>query len=281
MSANLTMTCAQPQTASAPPTQAFTYEEIEKMSTDELLLAYKRTGDQTLKWPLILRYEGMIKNVALQVRGVYSGFAQVEDIVSEGILALMSSIDKFDPDKGVKFETYVSKRIRGMVIDLARRQDWTPRSVRRRSREIDTAINALYTESGRFPTDAEVAAHLGVTEAKYQEDLANISLCNVMSLDTLFESQGQGGGSGGLPGADMSQQPEYILQEQEMHEILTAAIASLRESEQTVLSLYYQKNLNMKEIAYVMGVSQPRVSQIHTKAIQQLRIYMQQYLNNG
>lgn len=268
-------------TALASQEQALTESQIEALGTDELLTLYKSTGRSELKWPLVLRYRGMIKSIALQIRGVYSHFAQVDDVIDEGVLTLLDAVDKFDPEKGVKFETYVAKRIRGMVIDLARRQDWTPRSVRRRSREIDTAINALYTESGRFPTDAEVAAHLGVTEAKYQEDLANISLCNVMSLDTLFESQGQGGGSGGLPGADMSQQPEYILQEQEMHEILTAAIASLRESEQTVLSLYYQKNLNMKEIAYVMGVSQPRVSQIHTKAIQQLRIYMQQYLNNG
>lgn len=278
MSANLTMTCAQPQTASAPPTQAFTYEEIEKMSTDELLLAYKRTGDQTLKWPLILRYEGMIKNVALQVRGVYSGFAQVEDIVSEGILALMSSIDKFDPDKGVKFETYVSKRIRGMVIDLARRQDWLPRNVRRRAREIDQASAELYHSLGRFPTDAETAARLGITQAKYQKDMTSLALCNILSLDALFEERESGGGRLEVASEDMEGQPEAVLQEQELQSKLAEGISSLRNNEQIVLSLYYEKSLNMKEIAQVMGVSEPRISQLHARAIQKLKLFMGNYM---
>ena len=97
----------------------YTEAEIEAMETPDLLALYKRTGDEALKWPLVLRYEGLIKSAALQIRGVYSSFAQVDDIVSEGILTLLSSIDKFDLDKGIKFETYVAKRIRGMVIDLS------------------------------------------------------------------------------------------------------------------------------------------------------------------
>ena len=140
--------------------QRYTQDEIEGMSTQELLSAYKQSGDEELKWPLVLRYEGLIKSAALQIRGVYSSFAQVDDIVSEGILTLLSSIDKFDPDKGIKFETYVAKRIRGMVIDLARKQDWLPRNIRQRAKEIDTAVSSLAKELGRFPTDHEVAGHL-------------------------------------------------------------------------------------------------------------------------
>ncbi len=108
--------------AASTESRVYTEAEIERMSTEALLAQYKSTGDEQLKWPLVMRYEGLIKNAALQIRGVYSSFAQVDDIVSEGILTLLSSIDKFDPDKGIKFETYVSKRIRGMVIDLARKQ---------------------------------------------------------------------------------------------------------------------------------------------------------------
>ena len=107
--------------AAARREQGYTEEEIAQMSTEELLLTYKTTGDVNLKWPLVMRYEGLIKNAALQIKGVYSSFAQVDDIVSEGILTLLGSIDKFDPEKGIKFETYVSKRIRGMVVDLAHR----------------------------------------------------------------------------------------------------------------------------------------------------------------
>ena len=119
----------------------YTEAEIEAMATADLLALYKQTGDEELKWPLVLRYEGLIKSAALQIRGVYSSFAQVDDIVSEGILTLLSSIDKFDPEKGIKFETYVAKRIRGMVIDLARKQDWLPRNIRQRAKEIDSAVS--------------------------------------------------------------------------------------------------------------------------------------------
>ena len=117
----------------------YTQAELDRMSKEDLLLLYKSTGCQELKWPLVLRYVGLVKSIALQVRGVYSGFAQVDDIINEGVLALVGSVDKFDPDKGIKFETFVSKRIRGAVIDLARRQDWVPRSVRRKAREIEQA----------------------------------------------------------------------------------------------------------------------------------------------
>ena len=121
-------------------------EELDALTTEELFQTYKRTGSEELKWPLVMRYMGLVKTIALQVRGVYSSFAQVDDIVNEGLLTLAGAVDKFDPDKGIKFETYVSKRIRGAVIDLARRQDWVPRSVRRKARDIDQASSELFSE---------------------------------------------------------------------------------------------------------------------------------------
>ena len=132
----------------------YSEREIGEMDTQELLRLYKETGDESLKWPLVLRYEGLIKNAAMQIRGVYSSFAQIDDIINEGIITLLGAIDKFDPDKGVKFETYVSKRIRGMVIDLARKQDWIPRNVRKRAKEIDLAsaeLSASLGPGGRGP----------------------------------------------------------------------------------------------------------------------------------
>lgn len=262
-------------------TGPYTEAEIEAMETNDLLMAYKRTGHEELKWPLVLRYRELVKRIALQIRGIFSSFTQLDDIIDEGILTLLDAVDKFDPDKGIKFETYITKRIRGMIIDLARRQDWTPRSVRRKAREIDEATRELYGMLGRFPTDLEVAKKLGIPEAKYQEDLVHISLCNVMSLEALFDGQSQNSSSTGLPCDDAELQPEHLLQEQELHITLADGIRSLRDNEQLVLSLYYQKNLNMKEIAQVMGVSEPRISQIHSKAIQRLRLYMEQYMKNG
>lgn len=260
--------------------QGFTQQEMEEMSTPELLNTYKRTGDMQLKWALVLRYEGLIKSAAFQVRGIYSSFAQVDDIVNEGILTLLSAIDKFDPDKGIKFETYVSKRIRGMVIDLARKQDWLPRSVRQRAKEIDMAVSQLSSQLGRFPTEGEIAQQLGVAPEKYQKDAASVALSNVLSLDALMDARDMDGHSFEVPSADSRGQPETVLQDQELQQMLAAGIRTLRENEQIVLSLYYEKNLHMKEIAQVMEVSEPRISQIHARAIQKLRDYMSAYMND-
>ena len=266
--------------ASKEEKRTWSPEEVDAMSAEELFQAYKRTGDQDLKWPLVMRYTGLVKTIALQVRGVYSSFAQVDDIVNEGLLTLAGAVDKFDPEKGIKFETYVSKRIRGAVIDLARRQDWVPRSVRRKARDIDQASNELFSELGRYPTDQEMASRLGVSQDQYQEDLANSSMCNVLSLDAIFEDREENGGAE-LPDGSQDSRPEDSMLRQELLETLTKAITSLRENEQMVISLYYQKNLSMKEIAQVMEVSEPRISQLHSRAIQKLKLYMNQYMTGG
>lgn len=255
--------------------------DIDAMSNEELLVAYKKSGDERYKWPLVLRYKGLIKSAALQIRGVYNHLAQVDDIVSEGILTLVSAIDRYDPEKGVKFETFIAKRIRGMVIDVARKQDWLPRSLRKRTREIDEAVNELYTELGRAPTDAEVAQYLGITVEKYNKEVAGVALGNVLSLDALIDMREQDNGWFEMPARDLREQPEAVFQEREMKEVLAAGISSLRKNEQIVLSLYYEKNLHMKEIAQVMDISAPRVSQIHTRAIEKLREQMQAYMNGA
>lgn len=258
----------------------YTEAEIEAMPTDDLLALYKQTRDEELKWPLVLRYEGLIKSAALQIRGVYSSFAQVDDIVSEGIFTLLSALDKFDPDKGIKFETYVAKRIRGMVIDLARKQDWLPRNIRQRAKEIDTAVSHLANELGRFPTDHEVAGHLGIPTDKYQKEAARVALSNTLSLDALMDARDMEGYRFEVSTEDPTVQPEAVLEDQELQETLASGIAALQKNEQIVLSLYYEKNLHMKEIAQVMGVSEPRISQIHSRAIQKLREHMGTYMNS-
>ena len=258
----------------------FTEQEIDAMETHDLLRLYKETGNESLKWPLVLRYEGLIKSAALQIRGVYSSFAQIDDIINEGILTLLSAVDKYDISKGVKFETYVSKRIRGMVIDLARKQDWMPRNVRQRAKEIDSAAGELSSVLGRYPTDMEIADYLGVTQERYQKDTANIALSNVLSLDVLMDSRETDGYQVEVPSSDAAGQPELVLQEREMQRALADGISALRPNEQIVLSLYYEKNLHLKEIAQVMELSEPRISQIHTRALQKLRAHMEAYIND-
>ncbi len=197
--------------------------------------------------------------------------------MNEGIITLMNSVDKFDPEKGTKFETYVSKRIRGMIIDLARQQDWLPRSVRKRSREIDQAVSILCNRLNRFPTDREIAEYMGLSMDKYLEDAAATALCNIVSLEAIFERRGEGDTGISLTAGE-ADLPEVSVQQKELREQLGAGIRMLRENEQMVLSLYYERGLNMRNIAQIMDISEPRVSQIHSRAIQKLRVYLDPYM---
>lgn len=254
---------------------------LAHLDTSELLVLYKQTGEEQIKWQIVLQYEQLVKNVAMQARGLYSGFAQMEDIIQEGLLTLLKAIDKYDPEKGVKFETFVSKRIRGMVVDLARKQDWVPRSVRKRAKEIDDAVSNLSNELGRYPTNMEMADYLEVSEDKYQKELAGIAVNNVVSLEALMDSGDSDSYHMELASRNTSEMPDRVLEEQEKTEILTKAISNLQENEQIVLSLYYVENLRLKDIAHIMDVSEPRVSQIHTRAIGKLRKELMSYYNMG
>ena len=253
--------------------------DLEQMDNTQLLDLYKETGDQTVKWELALRYENLVKYVALQVRGIYSEFAQVEDIINEGLITVLKAIDKFDPAQGVKFETFVSKRIRGMVIDLARKQDWVPRNVRKRAKEIDTATMELANKLGRYPTSEEMADYLEVPEERYQKDLACIAMNNVISLEALMDAGESENPRFEVASKDTSSMPDEVLEEQEHTQVLEKAIRELQENEQIVLSLYYVESLRLKDIAHIMNVSEPRVSQIHTRAISKLRNEMMKYYN--
>ena len=236
----------------------------EGMTTNELFQEYRQSRDQQLKWEIAMRYTGLIKSIALQIRGVFCSFTQLDDIINEGLIVLADAVDKFDPEKG-RFEMYVAKRIRGMIVDLARQQDWVPRSVRQRAQRIEKAMTELYNATGKLPTDEEVAHYLGFSMEEYQEAMSNASLHNILSLDELFESIDQW--PAGPEGEDEAGLPEQALMNEELTEI--------------VLSLYYEQNLKMKDIATVMDITPPRVSQIHARAVQKLKIILEKYLHGG
>ena len=240
-------------------------------TTEELFQEYRKHPSDVLKWQIVMRYTGIVKNIALQVQGVYASFAQLDDIINEGLIVLAKAVDKYDPSIG-KFETYVAKRIRGMVIDLARQQDWVPRPIRKRAKDIDRANAELYHTLGRFATDQEVAQYLGIPEEEYQEFLSNSAIYNVVSLEETLEGAEQ------LKSPDESLvvSPDQAMERAELLDSLAKAIATLRPKEQLVLSLYYQKDMKMKDIAAVLGVSHARASQIHTRAIQKLKVLLSQ-----
>lgn len=242
------------------------------MTVERLFEEYRRNPSDELKWEIVMRHTGIVRNIALQIQGVYCTFAQLDDIINEGLITLAKAVDKYDPAIG-KFETYVAKRVRGMIIDLARSQDWVPRPVRRRTKEIERANAELYNELGRFPTEHEVAQRLGISDEEYQEAMSNASMYSVVSLEETLEGYEQIAGPEETA-ADMM--PEASLERTEMLDELTEAIGQLRENEQIVLSLYYQKDMKMKDIAEILGVSHARASQIHTRAIQKLKVLLAQ-----
>ena len=245
-----------------------TSEAYNHLTTEELFQVYKQTPSDELKWEIVMRHMGIVKNIALQIQGVYSTFAQLDDIVDEGLITLARSVDKYDPSIG-KFETYVAKRIRGMVVDLARRQDWVPRPVRKKAKEIDRTSILLFNELGRYPTDQEVADRLMMSVEEYQSVLSKVAMYSIVSLEETLENYDESNFSDQF----RSESPDEMAEQRELLELLSQAITSLRPKEQIVLSLYYQKGLKMKEVANVLGVSHARASQIHTKALQKLKLF--------
>lgn len=250
-------------------------EDLKQLDNDELIRRYKETGDNELKWELVLRFEDQIRRVALRTCGLYSSFSQLDDVIHEGVLALLSAVDRFDPSKGVKLETYVAKRLRGMIIDLSRKQDWMPRQLRQTANRMSRAVEELSIELGHMPVSQEVADYLGVTKEEYEKMLSDTAGANLLSFEALLENYGSVSGAMAekKSGEDS---PEELCEEKELHECLAEGIKSLRPNERLVLSLYYEKELTMKEIARVMDVSPPRVSQIHSHAIQRLRIFLKE-----
>lgn len=254
-------------------------QQLEDMDTSDLFQLYKETGDPDVKWEIVLRHSDLVKKIAFQTKGLFDSFADVDDMVHEGILVLLNGVEHFDPEKGIHFSTYIAKRLRGMVIDQVRKHDWVPRQLRQKSVQLNQVFEELAVQLGHTPSRQEMADHLGVTVEKYDDMRSQAAISNLVSFEGLLEVYGAVGCEQSLGESDIGC-PEEVCQEKELHETLIQGISSLRKNEQTVLSLYYEKDLTMKEIAKVMGVSAPRVSQIHSSALQHLSSYMQKYLKS-
>ena len=252
----------------------------QNISNGELLNEYLKTRDNLLKQKLVLRYVYLVRMIAMNMRGVYMNFTELEDVVNEGIITLMNVIEKFDPNKNAEFETYASLRIRGTIIDMARKQDWLPRSARAAAKAIDEAESMLFNELGRHPSDSEMAEHLGVSIEKYLHMLRQTNMQNILSLDALINMSLEESGYGQIRDDDPNGMPEQVLSKNELKNKFKEAILTLRENEQLTISLYYRKDLSMREIAQVLGVKEPRVSQIHANAIRKLRIAMEKYISS-
>jgi RNA polymerase sigma factor for flagellar operon FliA len=244
-------------------------------TTQALWRSYRsKPDDRGLRDRLILTYAPLVKYVAGRLGSGLPAHVEEEDLVSYGLLGLMGAIERYDPERDVKFETYAIARIRGAIIDELRALDWVPRSVRARAREIERAIAILEAKLRRPPTDEEIAAQVGIAVDELEESLTDISRSSIAALDELWTVSGSGGDQVALIDTieDIdAPAPEAALAETELKEALGEAISRLPEREKLVVTLYYYEELTLREIGEVLGVTESRVSQLHTKAVLRLK----------
>jgi RNA polymerase sigma factor for flagellar operon FliA len=241
---------------------------------EELWQEYKQSGRRDVRDRLILHYSPLVKFVAGRVAVGLPQNVEQSDLVSYGIFGLMDAIEKFDLTRGYKFETYAMSRIKGAIIDELRTIDWVPRSVRAKARAIERAYSKLEGELHRTPEEHEVVSELSMTREQFTQTLSQISLVGIVPLDELLS--GSDGGEGGQSTladtiADGTDDPVEAFEVQEIKQILAEAVEGMPERERLVLTLYYYEGLTLAEIGQVLGVTESRVCQIHTKGILQLR----------
>lgn len=243
----------------------------------ELWRQYKESGERDARERLILHYSPLVKFVAGRVAAGLPHNIEQSDLVSYGIFGLIDAIDKFDPGRGFKFETYAISRIKGAIIDELRSIDWVPRSIRAKARAIERAYSKLENELKRAPEDREVASELGMSEDDLASTMAQISFVGLVALDELLTGTERGGSATvGDTIADTANDPVSAFETEEMRHLLADAINRMPDRERLVLTLYYYEGLTLAEIGSVLGVTESRVCQIHTKAIFQLRGRLQE-----
>jgi RNA polymerase sigma factor for flagellar operon FliA len=235
---------------------------------------YRAKADPAIRDRLIVTYAPLVKYVAGRLGSGLPAHVDDEDLVSYGLLGLIGAIERYDPERDVKFETYAIARIRGAIIDELRALDWVPRSVRSRARDIERAIGELEAKLGRVPSDEEIAGKLGLTTEELDESLSEISRSSIAALDELWTISGSGGDQVALIDTiedTDAPDPQGALSQVELREAIADSIARLPEREKLVVTLYYYEELTLREIGEVLGVTESRVSQLHTKAILRLK----------
>jgi RNA polymerase sigma factor for flagellar operon FliA len=252
---------------------------VKEVELRDLWRRYKGEGDASARERLVVAYSPLVKFVAGRLGAGLPSHVDDADLISYGLMGLIGAIERFEPERGIKFETFAMTRIRGAIIDELRSLDWVPRSVRSRAREIEAAQAKLEHELQRAPSEAELAAKLGLTEDELQTSLLEIANSSVYALDELWTISDSSGDSVSLldtisdPRAD---DPQESLASSEIKDRLTEGISGLPEREQLVIALYYYENLTLREIGEVLGVTESRVSQLHTKAVMRLKSSLQE-----
>lgn len=246
---------------------------LDKLSDEEIWKTYKDSGDIEARNVLIERYAPLVKYVAGRMAMNMPPQVEFDDLVSYGIFGLIDAIEKYDPSRGFKFKTYATTRIRGGIIDELRAMDWIPRSIRQKSRQLQHVYSDLENRLGRAASDAEAAQELGITIEDFDQLVNDVSGTAVISLDDVWHvgSDDDEIQIGDTIAGSEKDHPNYQIERQEVKNTLIDAIKQLPPREKEVIALYYYEELTLKEIGVVLGVTESRVSQLHSKAILRLK----------
>ncbi|MDE7188004.1 MAG: FliA/WhiG family RNA polymerase sigma factor [Lachnospiraceae bacterium] len=251
---------------------------MDEAGKKKLWEEYAKAKSPEVREKIILEYAPLVKVVAGRL-SMYLGYnVEYEDLVSYGIFGLIDAIDKFDFLKDVKFETYASLRIRGAILDQIRKMDWIPRTIRQKQKKIDTVIRDIEIKYGRSATDEEIAAGLGITGEEYLDWQSQMKITNVVSLNEFLEQGSEVPNEANQGRSTQFDSPEAVLERDELKKILVEALELLTEKERKVIVLYYYEELTLKEISNILGVSESRISQLHTRALQKMRGKMGNYI---
>lgn len=250
---------------------------MEEAGRKKLWEEYEKTKAPEVREKIILEYAPLVKLVAGRL-SMYLGYnVEYEDLVSYGVFGLIDAIDKFDTLKDVKFETYASLRIRGAILDQIRKMDWIPRTIRQKQKKIDAVIREIETRHGRSATDDEIAAGLGITNDEYIDWQSQMKITNIVSLNEFMEQGSE------IPNDNNSHStqfdgPEEVIEKEELKRILAESLETLTEKERKVILLYYYEDLTLKEISSILEVSESRISQLHTRALQKMKVRLGSYM---
>jgi len=246
---------------------------FEGKTEEELWKMYKKTRDPKIREYFVNQYAPLVKYVAGKVAIGMPQNVEFEDLVGYGVFGLLDAIEKFDPDKDIKFKTYAVTRIRGAIYDELRSIDWVPRSIRQKAKEIERAIGKLENRLGRAATDEEIAKELGIDIKEFQTLMLKVSGTSLLSLSDVWYVGDDSDRVSVMETIESpsSMNPDTIVEREEIKKIIIEAIKELPDKEKKVLILYYYEDLTLKEIGEVLQVTESRISQLHTKAIRRLR----------